>query len=174
MPAVEAIRVQGRTLTGDELAWLQALIEQHPDWHRTALSLHLCELWRWRNGAGRPKDMAARTLLLKLQARGLIRLPPPQKRTRRPCAQAPPMIQPQLLPWTPTPIEQSLETLQPVSLELAHSPELRRRVGQLLVQYHYRGFNGAVGENVPSGLAGGNLRGAGPLCGHRLQSRRLA
>ena len=174
MSAVEPIRVQGRTLTGDELAWLQALIEQHPDWHRTALSLHLCELWRWRNGAGRPKDMAARTLLLKLQARGLIRLPPPQKRTRRPCAQAPPMIQSELLPWTPTPIEQSLETLQPVSLELAHSPELRRRVGQLLVQYHYRGFNGAVGENVPSGLAGGNLRGAGPLCGHRLQSRRLA
>jgi hypothetical protein len=25
---------------------------------------------------------------------------------------------------------------------------LRQRVGQLLAQYHYRGFNGAVGENV--------------------------
>ncbi|MBE7503283.1 MAG: hypothetical protein HS113_23955 [Verrucomicrobiales bacterium] len=39
---------------------------RHPDWHRTSLS-RLCELWNWRNAAGRLKDMAARTLLLKLQ-----------------------------------------------------------------------------------------------------------
>ena len=62
--------------------WLRALIAQHPDWHRTALSRHLCELWNWRNGAGRLKDMAARTLLLKLHARGLIELPPPQNNSR--------------------------------------------------------------------------------------------
>ena len=35
-----------------------------------------------------------------------------------------------------------------MSLELAHTPERRRRVRQLLAQYHYRGFHGAVGENV--------------------------
>ena len=35
-----------------------------------------------------------------------------------------------------------------MSLELAHTPGLRRRVRQLLTQYPYRGFNGAVGENV--------------------------
>lgn len=127
---------------------LRALIAQHPDWHRTALSLHLCELWNWRNGAGRLKDMAARTLLLKLHARGLIELPPPQKRTRRPCAQAPPLSQPELLVLTSAPIDSGLESLQPLSLELAHTPALRRRVRQLLSQYHYRGFNGAVGENV--------------------------
>jgi hypothetical protein len=53
-----------------------------------------------------------------------------------------------LLPSTSTPIEDHLASLQPVSLELAHTPELRRRVRQLLAQYHYRGFHGAVGENV--------------------------
>jgi hypothetical protein len=127
---------------------VRALMAQHPDWHRTALSRHLCELWNWRNGAGRLKDMAARTLLLKLQARGLIELPPPQRRTGRPCAQAPPIFQPELLPSTATSIDSRLESLQPVSLELAHTTRLRRRVGQLLADYHYRGFNGAVGENV--------------------------
>ena len=145
---MEPICLQGRTLSGDDLTGLRALIAQHPDWHRTALSRHLCELWNWRNGAGRLKDMAARTLLLKLHARGLIELPPPQTRTGRPCAQAPPSFEPELLPVAPTPIEGSLASLQPVSLELAHSPGLRRRVRQLLAQYHYRGFNGAVGENV--------------------------
>ena len=148
MSAVEPIRVQGRVLTGDELAWLQALIEQHPDWHRTALSLHLCEFWNWRNGAGRLKDMAARTFLLKLQARGLIRLPPPQKRTRRPCAHAPPSLPLELVTSVSIGIQSPLESLQPVRLELAHTAGLRRRVAHLLAQHHYRGFNGAVGENV--------------------------
>jgi hypothetical protein len=144
----DPIFLQSRTLSGDDLTVVRALIAQHPDWHRTALSRHLGELWNWRNAAGQIKDMAARTLLLKLQARGLIELPPPQSRTGRPCAQAPPIFQPELLPSIPTLIARSLESLQPVSLELTHSPGLRRRVGQLLAQYHYRGFNGAVGENV--------------------------
>jgi len=145
---MEPICLQGRRLSGDDLAAVRALIEQHSDWHRTALSRHLCELWNWRNGAGQLKDMAARTLLLKLHARGLIELPPPQSRTRRPCAQAPATFQPELSPLAPTPIGPSLKALQPVSLELAHTIGSRRRIRQLLAQYHYRGFNGAVGENV--------------------------
>jgi len=145
---MEPICLQGRTLSGDDLAAVRALIAGHPDWHRTALSLHLCQLWNWRNGAGRLKDMAARMLLLKLQARGLVELPPPQRRTRRPCAQAAPDFQAQWPSLAPDPIFASLGSLQPVRLELAHTLGLRRRAGQLLRHYHYRGFNGAVGENV--------------------------
>jgi hypothetical protein len=145
---VEPICLQGRTLSGDDLAGIRALIAQHPDWHRTALSLHLCALWNWRNAAGQVKDMAARTLLLKLHRRGLIELPAAQSRTRRPCAQAPPSLQGQLLSDTPEPIQDCLGSLQPLRLELAHSAALRARARQLLRQYHYLGFNGAVGENV--------------------------
>ena len=145
---MEPICLQGRTLSGDDLAGIRALIAQHPDWHRTALSLHLCALWNWRNAAGQVKDMAARTLLLKLHRRGLIHLPAAQSRTRRRCAQAPPSLQRELLSGTPEPIEDCLGSLQPVRLELAHSVALRAYAGQLLRQYHYRGFNGAVGENV--------------------------
>jgi hypothetical protein len=46
-----------------------------PQWGRTHLSLHLAQQWNWRNGAGQLKDMAARTLLLKLERRGLLQLP---------------------------------------------------------------------------------------------------
>jgi hypothetical protein len=145
---MEPICLQGRMLSGDDLAAVRALIAEHPDWHRTALSRHLCQLWKWRNGAGRLKDMAARTLLLKLQLRGLIQLPPPRTRTRRPCAQAPPPFQPELLSLAPARVDSPLQALRPVSLELAQATGLRRRVGQLLAQYHYRGFQGAVGENV--------------------------
>ncbi len=135
-------------LSGDDLALVRALIAQHPDWHRTALSRYLCELWDWRNSAGRLKDMAARTLLLKLQARGWIELPPPQRRTARPCAHAPVSFQPELLPATATPIDGPLESVQPLRVELAPDLQSRRRLARLLAQYHYRGFNGAVGENL--------------------------
>ena len=145
---METICLQGRPLSGDDLAVVRALMVQHPEWHRTALSRHLCQLWNWRNGAGRLKDMAARTLLLKLQARGWIKLPPPQSRTARPCAQGPSILPPELLPQAPLGLAGPLASLQPVELEPAHRPELRRRVRRLLGQYHYRGFNGPVGENV--------------------------
>jgi hypothetical protein len=145
---VEPLCLQGRTLLGDDIELVRALIAEHPDWHRTAISLYLCEVWNWRNEAGRPKDMAARTLLLKLQARGLIDLPPPQRRTRRPCAQPPPLFQPELASLAPAPIDEPLGLLQPLSLEPVHTRVLRRQAAQLLAQYHYRGFHGAVGENV--------------------------
>ena len=145
---MEPIRLQGRTLTGDDLTELRALRAQHPGWHRTALSRHLCQLWNWRNGLGRLKDMAARTLLLKLEARGLIELPPSQSCIGRPCAQAPPILPGQLLTLTPPPIEGSLQSLQPIRLVVADSQRLRQQVRQLLRQFHYRGFHGPVGENV--------------------------
>ena len=88
--AVAPIGLQGRTLSGEDLAELRAWIAQRPDWHRTAISRQRCARWNWRNAAGRLKDMAARSLLLKLQARGLIVLPPPRTRTGRPRAHAPP------------------------------------------------------------------------------------
>ena len=43
------------------------MICAHPEWGRTQLSIHIAEQWNWRNAAGRLKDMAARTLLLKLR-----------------------------------------------------------------------------------------------------------
>lgn len=145
---MELIHVQGRTLTGDDLRELRALIAQHPDWHRTALSLHLCQLWDWRNAAGQLKDMAARTLLLKLAHRGLIDLPPPRRRTRRPCAQAPPLIHQPSLALNPEPIQGPLAGLRPIGLKLADTRPKRQQVQRWLAQFHYRGFHGAVGENV--------------------------
>lgn len=123
--------------------------ESHPEWSRYNLSVALAEHWQWRNEAGRLKDMAARTLLLKLERRGLIELPAPLRRNGRSAGQAPRPWQQELLPgMEPVGIEGALAGLQPVRLELAQSLSERRRIGELLAGYHYLGFNGAVGENV--------------------------
>jgi hypothetical protein len=110
----------------------------------------LVEHWHWYNEAGRAKDMAARTLLLKLQARGLIDLPPPRTRNgnRQRRAQALRLTQTELLSFQPEPIACALEALQPLALEWVAGLEDRRRVARLLAAHHYQGFSGAVGENI--------------------------
>jgi hypothetical protein len=147
---VSVIRVQGRLLSEAEVEEIRQLRREHPEWSRQQLSIHLAQQWQWYNGVGQLKDMATRTLLLKLQARGLIELPLPRHRNGNSSRQARTAAspQPELLPTEPGAIGGALESLQPVGLQLVESLGQRRRVTQLLERYHYRGYNGAVGENV--------------------------
>lgn len=142
--------MQGRLLTEADLNSIRQLRAEHPQWSRRQLSEHLAHQWQWRNEAGRLKDMAARTLLLKLQAKGLIDLPAPLTRNgnRHRCARTPTHAQPEWLGSRPDPIDGPLAALQPVALEWVHTLPERRAVSQLLQRHHYRGFAGAVGENV--------------------------
>jgi len=71
--------VQGRELSGEDIGQVRGLLAEHPEWGRTRLSEELCRRWEWRTAQGRPKDRAARTLLLKLQRFGHIQLPPRQR-----------------------------------------------------------------------------------------------
>lgn len=142
--------LQGRLITEADVDYIRQLRREHPQWSRRELSDQLVLAWRWVNGAGRPKDMAARSLLLKLQARGLIDLPAPRNGNgnRQRVARAPGPPPPGWLAWRPEPIAGTLARLQPVRLELVAQLAQRRRVAALLQQYHYQGFAGAVGQNV--------------------------
>ena len=83
----------GRLVNEADLDKIRQLREAHPQWSRQQLSMHLAEAWPWRNPAGRLKDMAARALLLKLQACGLVELPTTRRgdgnRRRKPSAGGP-------------------------------------------------------------------------------------
>ena len=68
--------IQGRALSGEDLQSIRQWLGENPHWSRWRLSRELAQWWDWRNGAGQLKDMAARTLLVKLEQRGLIELPP--------------------------------------------------------------------------------------------------
>jgi len=71
--------LQGRKIGRAEIAQIQALIEANPQWSRWRLSQELAENWDWYSASGQLKDMAARTLLLKLHERKLIALPEPKQ-----------------------------------------------------------------------------------------------
>ena len=63
---LEAEIVQGRRISGVEISEIKSLMEANPLWSRYRLSRVLAERWQWYSASGQLKDMAARTLLLKL------------------------------------------------------------------------------------------------------------
>jgi hypothetical protein len=139
--------VQGRPLPESDLQRLRQWLGEHPDWSRWRLSRELATRWDWRNAAGQLKDMAARTLLVKLHQRGLIELPPrrqvPTNRMRCRSEVPPNLDQPEC------PIDCSLAQLGELTVsEVSSQPPERGWVRAALDRFHYLGFGGAVGENL--------------------------
>ena len=67
--------IQGRQWSESDLDGIRNLMVAHPDWGRTRISVELCRQWDWHNQQGCLKDMAVRTLLLKLERTVHLRLP---------------------------------------------------------------------------------------------------
>jgi hypothetical protein len=131
-------------LPGD-VALIQDWLRAHPKSNRTRLSRELCLAWNWRNGTGRLKDMAARSLLLKLEARGHIQLPP--RRTASVNALRNRHAAP--VDHNQSPIEGSLPSLCPVRIQPVSQSSSEARLFQFLLQrYHYLGHRNCVGENM--------------------------
>ncbi len=141
----ENLTIQGRSLSGQALEELRQWVGANPRWSRRRLSLELATRWEWRNAAGQLKDMAARTLLVKLEQRGLIELPArrqvPTNRMR--CGAQPAIIEPA------EPIVCALADLRPLSVEEVSGQAAERAwIRGALAQFHYLGFGGTVGQNV--------------------------
>ena len=137
--------IQGREIRPEDLGLIRDWLQAHPGSNRTRLSRELCEAWNWRNDAGRLKDMAARTLLLKLEARGEIQLPP----RRTASVNALRNRQALGLNYEPHALAGPLSQLQPVGLQLVAEGSGESRLFKFLLQrYHYLGLRNCVGENL--------------------------
>ena len=137
--------MQGRQIGEGDLALIRGLLDAHPEWNRTRLSRELCARWEWHNAHGRPKDMAARTLLLKLERAGHLRLPAR-------CAPSPNGRRNRLVePITPPnePIRVPLSEVRPLSIQVvAPGSDDARLFSGLLAHEHYLGHRNTVGENL--------------------------
>lgn len=150
-----SLLLQGRSVGPAELGPIRQLIVDHPEWSRRRLSQVLCEAWNWRNAAGQLKDMASRTLLVKLQQRGHLQLPArrqsPVNRMRA--------TQPAVGRWDTSPQSGPLSQLAPLQLsEVSRHPGPRRELAAALAQFHYLGFGGTVGENLQYAVRDGQGR----------------
>jgi len=135
--------IQGRRIAPKDIELIKKLINANPSWGRTRLSKELCILWDHRSASGRLKDMACRSLLLKLEKGKLIRLPARKSGTNN--AKRNSSIAPVL--HSSLPISVKLKDLSPIQIRLVDRSELDL-FKCFLSLYHYLGFSGTVGENL--------------------------
>lgn len=141
----EALIVQGRQLSISDIFRIRQLMSENPAWSRRQLSQAIAQEWDWRNGSGRLKDMAARTMLLKLDALGLIPLPP--RRRMPPNRMAAGRISWQ--DWDRSTVTGTLRQLGPLAIqEISNDAAERKRFAAALAEFHYLGYRGTVGENL--------------------------
>ena len=137
--------MQGRQIGEGDLALIRGLLDAHPEWNRTRLSRELCAHWEWHNDVGRPKDMAARTLLLKLERAGYLRLP--VRRAPSPNGRRNRLVEPITPPNEP--IRVPLSGVRPLSIQVvAPGSNDARLFSGLLAHEHYLGHRNTVGENL--------------------------
>jgi Druantia protein DruA len=149
MIATDCLRVQGRCLSRSELFELQRLIDEHPHWSRHRVAKELCERWTWRTPTGLLKTFAARSLLLKLEQRHELRLPPVREAQRRhPWGLGAPQKS-LVAPPGPAALEGNLASLQPLHWQMGpHASRVRERALAYLRDYHYLGCNRPVGTHL--------------------------
>ncbi len=140
-----AMTLQGRQLTRADIDFIRQLISEHPAWSRRQLSIALGRAWRWYNANGVLKDMACRSLLVKLHERRYIELPARrQLPTSRMAQRRIPDVAHDI-----TPIHQSLQGLRPLKvIDVHRHKDDEPLFSCLLSRYHYLGYTSPVGENM--------------------------
>lgn len=136
------ITIQGRKLSSDDIEAIRSLIADNPDWHRTRLSKELCAQWEWRTESGLLKDMACRTMLRKLEQKGLVTLPIARHNGNR--QRRIPDV-----PHDSNLIETNLRSIRPVKLvQVDGRGKTDDLFHCLMDRYHYLGCKGHVGEHM--------------------------
>ncbi len=138
------ITIRKRTIAEADLELIQDIVQKHWNKGRTQISEILCEKWNWLQPNGHLKDMACRELLLTLNRKGLITLPPRfnsannDKRNR-----SIPVVE-----IEQTPLQGKPSQFQPVRLALVRNTTLEPLYNSLIEQHHYLGYRQIVGNHL--------------------------
>jgi len=134
-----------RALTDSDVAFIRALIAEHPGVSRRELSKRLCEAWNWVQANGALRDMVCRGLMLRLHREGLIELPPVRRVPPNPLAQR---SQPARVHVDTQPLQARLAEIQPLQLRQVRRTPEEALFNSLLQQFHYLGYTQPVGEHL--------------------------
>ena len=141
------MEVCGQRFSDETIRRIQAAVDEDSGLTRTRLSRQVCEWLDWRTKKGKIKQVSCRVALVKLERKGVLRLPTARefaganKRAGKAKARR----------TEPTPWTGKLDKLQPIELILIGSAGSRasQEWNELMSRHHYLG--------------------AGPLCGAQLR-----
>lgn len=144
-----------RVITEDDLAFILKVIDEYRSRGRSFISRRLCEAWDWRQANGQLKDGVCRGLLLQLERKQLLTLPPRiidinNNSTRRKRKTQP------TFGFQPTPISCTLGDLGPIKLRQVRRTPEEKLFNNLIDQYHYLGYSQPVGEHLKYLVYGGD------------------
>ena len=134
----------GRTFGGHELELMRQIATQFSALGVTEIARTVCELLDWKRPNGHLKNHECRQLLERLDAEGVLTLPPLRKLGGRgprradisaPCGE-------------PTPVECAVRECEPLELKLVEGPTESRVWRQQLERYHYLGCRVPFGANL--------------------------
>jgi hypothetical protein len=142
--AMLPITIRKRTIEKADIEIIQATVDRHWDMGRKHISKVLCRQWDWRQPNGSLKDMACREVLLTLNRKGLITLPPRlisahnDKRNRSIAR----------IEIDQTPITGNLSDFAPVILKSVRNTSLQPLYNSLVHHHHYLGYRQIVGNHL--------------------------
>ena len=133
-----------REFNADDIQTIHDLLAQDPKLQRSALSRKLCQLWGWIKPNGELKDMTCRVALLRMQADGLITLPPSRIGVIRKRAH----FAPTAASDAQNPIKQPVHEIGRITLEVVSGTTASRLWNEYVARYHYLGYTPMSGSQI--------------------------
>ena len=133
-----------RSVSEDDIKTIKSVINEFPNGSRRFISQEICRIWDWRQPNGVLKDMVCRSLLLLLESKGLIQLPPRKCTPNNPLANR---KKPEKVQIDQTPIEVNLTDIS-VTLVQIRKTAYEKMFNGLIHQYHYLGYTQPVGAHL--------------------------
>jgi hypothetical protein len=137
-----------RVITDADLVFIRQLIAHNPQCSRRRLSQELCRAWSWVQPNGALRDMVCRSMMLMLQRRGLIELPPVRQVGRSSLAAGTGRDKPEAVSVEQSPLSMSLAELGPLEVRQVRRTPEEALFNSLLQQHHYLGYSQPVGEHL--------------------------
>jgi hypothetical protein len=132
----------GRDFSAAEMNLVRGLIADHPEYHRAALSRHVCRLLSWYKADGGLKEMSCRVAMLRMHADELIELPPARK--AKPALRS---IEFTAATDPHHPIVQPVHHLGPLVLRKVERSQ-SRLWNEYIQRYHYLGYTPLPGAQL--------------------------
>jgi len=132
-------------ITEKHILEIRQLISENSDWHRSRISVELCERWDWKTPSGQVKDVSCRDLLRDLDKAGKITLPPARHIARKVGAGPEKVEQ---FDHCTDPVDDVLRALTPLRIEIVQAKKDVQIFKSYIAQFHYLGFDRSIGENM--------------------------
>ena len=134
----------GRVFTSEEIVGINAIINEDASRNRATLGRLACEQLRWKKPDGTYKTQSMRQVLIKMEAQGLVVLPPARSSGR----------------MTVEPLEHGTRTVpgEPISLPVGKLPDIHLSIAttpeevslwnEYIDRYHYIGYTPLAGAQL--------------------------